>query len=210
MNESDYHSAPQPDRIFPLGDSSIIPNLGPTLGEECDTLQDNLRQVNEVAAGLNEELAGKSKQLKHLSFLIEQARAHLGHMRDSIAVMRKERHKLANAVMAAPMVSQMLSRVTAERDKLRNELNRIHEGRATAEREKAPSDMLFDKRDQQIAELTFELVTLRQQMAELRRNSPPPAPLANELPAAPPAEGKMRANPDRDDFPTQVVFRKSA
>ena len=210
MNEPDYHSAQKPDRILPLGASPLVPNLGPTLGEECETLQDNLRQVNEVAAGLNEELAGKSKQLKHLSFLIEQARAHLGHMRDSIAVMRKERHKLANAVMAAPMVSQMLSRVTAERDKLRNELNRIHESHAPGEPEKAQNEMRFDKRDQQIAELTFELVTLRQQMAEVRRNSPPPAPLAHEPAPASPAGGKKSVGPDRDDFPTQVVFRKSA
>jgi predicted nucleic acid-binding Zn-ribbon protein len=210
MNEPDYHSAPQPDRFLPSGDSPILPNLGSTLGEECDTLQDNLRQVNEVAAGLNEELAGKSKQLKHLSFLIEQARAHLGHMRDSIAVMRKERHKLANTVMAAPMVSQMLSRVTAERDKLRNELNRIREGQTAGEPEQAQRGLRFDERDQQIADLTFELVTLRQQMAEVRRNSPPPAPIANEPTPVPPAEGKMRVGADRDDFPTRVVFRKSA
>jgi hypothetical protein len=210
MNEPDSHSAQQPDQVIPADASPIVPNLGPTLGEECETLHDNLSQANEVAVGLNEELAGKSKQLRHLSFLIEQAKAHLGHMRDSIAVLRKERHKLANAAMGAPVVSQMLSCMTAERDQLRNELNSIHEGRATGESGKAQTEERFDRRDQQIAELIFEVATLRQQMTELRRGSPLPAPIADDHPTAPPAEDTTGTDHERDDFPTQVVFRKSA
>ena len=214
MNEPKPISPQQPAESVIADALPINPTLGPTLGEECETLQENLREVNEVAAGLNEDHAGKSKQLRHLNFLIEQARAHLGHMRDSIATMRKERHKLANTALGAPMVQQMLSRVTAERDKLRNELNRIHDGAAIEESQKARRELRFDERDQQIAELTFEVVTLRQQVAEFRRTNPRPAPVAAGPAPAPPAiapsDDGTNVEIDRDDFPTRVVYRKRA
>ena len=205
MNESNSPSAQKPDDRFVADASPINPSLGAALGDDYDILQDDLRQVNDAAAGLNDELAGKSKQLKHLSFLIEQAKAHLGHMRDSIDAMRKERHKLANTVLGAPVIQQMLSRATAERDQLRGELNRILAGQALDDSQKALKELRFDKRDQQIAELTFELVTLRQQTAEFRRATPPPAPIASQPPPGPPSATTPAKNDKRAEIHLEIV-----
>lgn len=209
MNERNNVSARQPgSELHADHPSPINPNLGASLGEDYDVLQDDLRQVNEAAAGLNEELAGKSKQLRHLSFLIEQAKAHLGHMRDGIIAMRKERHKLANSVQGAPVMEKMLSRVTVERDQLRNELNRVLDGHAVEDARKAQRELRFDKRDQQIAELTFEVVTLRSAVAEFRRQGPRPVSIPNEPvpgPCAAGTPGKERAdvNPEMEIVPTE-------
>ena len=209
MNEPNNVSTQQPERDSQVAEPlPISPNLGASLGENYEILQDDLRQVNEAAAGLNEEVAGKSKQLRHLSFLIEQAKAHLGHMNDGIIAMRKERHKLANSVLGAPVMEKMLSRVTAERDQLRNQLNRILDGHAIEDAQKAQRELRFDKRDYQIAEMTFELTTLRQEVAELRRPKPRPAPVATEPPPVPsavamPAKDDTVANPEMEIVPTE-------
>lgn len=177
MNEPNNVYTQQPEADPHAADASPInPSLGATLGEDYEILQDDLRQADEITAGLNEEVAGKSKQLRHLSFLIEQAKAHLGHMQDGIIAMRKERHKLANTVLGAPVMEKMLSRVTAERDQLRNQLNRLLDGNATEDSQNARKEMRFDKRDYQIAELTVELATLRQAMAESKRAGRRPEP----------------------------------
>ena len=209
MNEPNHVITQQSERDSQAAEPlPINPNLGASLGENYEILQDDLRQVNEVAAGLNEELAGKSKQLRHLSFLIEQAKAHLGHMRDGIIAMRKERHKLANSVQGAPVMEKMLSRVTAERDQLRNELNRILDGHAIEDSQKAQRELRFDKRDYQIAEMTFELTTLRQAAAESRRTGPGPAPVPNEPPADPSAvatsaKDRTCVEPEMEIVPTE-------
>lgn len=210
MNESNSPSAQKPDDRVIADASPINPSLGAALGDDYDILQDDLRQVNDAAAGLNDEVAGKSKQLMHLSFLIEQAKAHLGHMRDSIDAMRKERHKLANTVLGAPVIQQMLSRATAERDQLRGELNRLLEGHAREDSQKAQRELRFDKRDHQIAELTFEVVTLRHLVAEYRRTGVVPAPAPAGKPAAPAAATAVRpekpAEISMEILPTEPVL----
>jgi hypothetical protein len=87
--------------------------------------------------------------------------------------------------------------VTAERDQLRNELKRVLDGRAVEDAQRAQRELRFDKRDYQIAEMTFELTTLRQEVAELRRMNPRPVPNASE-PSATPSPVAVTAQRDRD------------
>ncbi len=151
----------------------VNPNLSARLSEDYDAVQEDLREANELAANLESQLAGKSKEVMHLRFLFEQTKTHLGHMQDGIEAMRRERHKLANEAMRAMGLDIMLKRVAAERDRYKTELEGVLEGLAT---EKAAQPLRFDKRDHQVAELTFELVKLREEVAALRKANAAPAP----------------------------------
>jgi len=183
MNESTDLSAQQPGReSCAAGAAPQNRNLGAALQEDGDAVQNDLRQANELAANLEAQLAGKSKELLHLKFLLSQTKAHFGHLQDSVVAMRKERHKLANDAMRAQGLDIMLARVTAERDRLKNELDGVLEGLAADKAHQAQQALRFDKRDHHIAELTFELMKLRQEVAELRQMHPHPAPAASEPP----------------------------
>jgi septal ring factor EnvC (AmiA/AmiB activator) len=180
MNQPTNPSPQQPDGIPAAADAPLIDrNLSVVLQDDHDAVAEDLRQAKELAATLESQLAGKSKELMHLKFLLEQSKTHLGHMQDGIVAMRKERHKLANTVLRSPVMDLMLARATAERDALRNELNRVL---AELAAEKAPKPLQFDERDHQIAELTVQLATLRQEVVELRRKNARPATVAPEPP----------------------------
>ena len=172
----------------------LNPNLSAALRENYDTVQEDLLQAKEVAENLEMQLAGKSRQMLHLKFLLDQTKSHLGHMQDSVVAMRAERHKLANEAMRAMGLDFMLARVTAERDRLKNELEGILEGLATDNAQKA---LRFDKRDHHIAELTFELMKLRQEVADLRRLNPAPAPV---VPGPPPRPRTLKTSSQDDSW----------
>ncbi len=148
-------------------------SIGVELSENYDVVCEDLRLANELTANLEQQLAGKSKELLHLKFLFEQTKAHMGHLQDGIAAMRKERHKLANDSMRAMGLEIMVKRLTAERDRYKTELESLLENLAA---EKSRQALSFDKRDHQIAELTFELIHARQELEDLRRMNPRPAP----------------------------------
>ncbi len=178
MNQPTNSSPQQPDGKSPAADAQLIDrSLSIALQDDHDAVQEDLRQAKELAATLENQLAGKSKELMHLKFLLEQSRTHLGHMQDGIVAMRKERHTLANKVLRSPVMDTMLARATAERDALRSELNRVL---AELAAERAPKPLQFDERDRQIAELTVQLATLRQEVTELRRRNSRPATPATE------------------------------
>ena len=185
------------------------------MSESYEVLQEDLLKANQLTANLEAELAGKSKEVLHLKFLFEQTKAHMGHMQDSIAAMRKERHKLANDAMRAMGLDIMVARLKAERDRLQNELNGVLEGLANENTQKA---LRFDKRDHQIAELTFEVMNLRQEVADLRRVNPrsaPASPPPRPMPLKTSAEAGMRDDPDAAEMeiiPTERVagFRGKA
>src|SRR5262249_4978607 len=82
------------------------------------------------------------------------------------------RHRLANEAMRAVALDAMLKRMTAERDRLRMELDGVLQGLAD---EAAAKVLRFDERDARIAELTVQVVTLKQELAEARRNSAHPS-----------------------------------
>ena len=179
MNESREPSPQQPDGTPQAGGAVPVPpvqiNLSAALRENHDALQEDLRQANELTADLGAQLAGKSKETLHLKFLFDQTKAHLGHLQDAIVAMRMERHKLANEAMRAKGLGIMLARVTAERDRLKNEVDGLIEGLA---QENAGKGLRFDKRDHYIAELSFELIKLRQEVQDLRKANPAPVPAA--------------------------------
>lgn len=192
MNEPTEASPRQPEeKSHAAAPFPAQRSLTAALVEDGDAVHEDLRLANEVAAQLETRLAGKSKELMHLKFLLEQTKASFGHMQDSVAAMRKERHKLANDAMRAQGLEMMLARVTAElarvtaeRDRGKNELEGILEGLAAEKAEQAHQGLRFDKRDHRIAELTFELMQARQEVAGLRRAIAHPAPAA----AAPPPD----------------------
>ena len=214
MNESTEFSPQQPEgapqAVAIAPNPPVNPNLSTALRENYDAVQEDVRQANELAANLGAQLAGKSKEAMHLKFLFEQTKAHLAHMQDSIVAMRAERHKLSNEAMRAMGLDIMLARVTAERDRLKNELAGILEGLAS---ENAQKPLRFDKRDHRIAELTFEVMNLRQEVEDLRRMNPRPAPAAPEpqqrpRPLKTSAENSMRDEHDSDELeivPTERV-----
>ena len=212
MNESRESSPQQPEGGSQAGGvvptPPFNPDLSTVLRENYDAVQEDLRQANELAASLGAELAGKSKETMHLKFLFEQTKAHLGHMQDGIVAMRAERHRLANEAMRAKGLDIMLALVTAERDRLKNEVEGVIEGLAL---EQAKKGLHFDKRDHHIAELTFELIKLRQEVEELRKMNPPPAPIApprRPMPLKTSAETFVRDEPEADGMeiiPTERV-----
>ena len=156
--------------------------LTAALIEAGDAVQSELRQANQLAESLDAQLAGKSKEVLHLKFVLNQTKTHFGHLQDSVMSLRQERHKLANDSMKAQGLEMMLARVTTERDRLKTELLGVLEKLAIQNAQPAP---IFDKRDQTIAELTFELVKLRQEVADLRRINPSPATAVAKPPTAP-------------------------
>ena len=185
MNESPESNREQPEAGRPtlaaVPASPVNPSLGAAVSQDYEAVQSDLQNANELAAKLESQLAGKSKEALHLRFLFDQTKTHLAHMQDGILAMRKERHKLANEAMRAMGLDIMLKRVMAERDRLKTELDGVLEGIAA---EKTAQPLRFDKRDHQIAELTFELVKLRTEVTELRKNSAPPTPLPTPQPPA--------------------------
>lgn len=212
MNKPANFSQPQPGQASRVADAPVIdPNLSAGLQDDHDAVQEDLRQAKELAASLEGQLAGKSKELLHLKFLLEQSKTHLAHMQDGISAMRKERHKLANAVLRSPVMDALLSRVTKERDALRAELNRVLQSNAAEKAGKAPNTLHFDERDRQIADLTVELVSLRQEMAKSRCANPSPSPRAPESPqrpysTKPPGDHSAPVEPDIEILPSEPAL----
>lgn len=227
MNEPTEASPRQPEEKSHAADPApAARSLSAALIEDGDAVREDLRLANEFAAQLETRLAGKSKELMHLKFLLEQTKASFGHMQDSVAAMRKERHKLANDAMRAQGLEMMLARVTtehdrmaaelarvtAERDRGKNELEGILEGLAAEKAEQAHQGLRFDERDHRIAELTFELMQSRQEVAGLRHAiahtapAPPPNPCAPQ----PPATEETVVPADLEIIPTEWVGVKRA
>jgi hypothetical protein len=148
--------------------AAINPSLSAELQESHDALRNEMMSAKAVASDLESALAGKSKEMLHLKFLLEQSKAHLTHLQDGILAMRKERHKLANEAMRAKGLDIKLAVMTTENNRLKNELEGILDGLA---QEDAQKTLRFDKRDHHIAELTLELMNVRQLLADERRKN---------------------------------------
>ena len=160
--------------------------------ESYETVQEDLRRAREAAANMEKQLVGKSRDMLHLKFLFDQTKAHLAQMQESITQLRNERHQFTNEAMRAQGLEAMLARVTAERDRVKSELDGILHGLAA---ENAGKDLRFDKRDKMIAELTLELMNLKREMDDLRRQDPGPGKAA--APESPPASTAKNAPAER-------------
>jgi hypothetical protein len=172
--------------------ASASPSLGSIVGENCDAVQDDVQQARQVAADLEKQLAGKSREMLHLKYLFDRTKDHLNHLQDNITQLRKERHKLANDAMRAPGLEMMLARVTAERDRLKSELEAVLRGLAT---ENHGKELRFDKRDKMIAELTLDLMKARKEAEDLRRINVRPG--TGNSQAAPPPDPAKAVEPER-------------
>lgn len=210
MNESTDLSTEVPE-VPPQAaapEQPINPSLSVALREGGDAVQDDLRQAKEFATHLEAQLVGKSKELMHLKFLLEQTKNHFGHLQDSVAAMRAERHKLANEAMRAQALDMALARVTAERDRLKTELDGVLAGLAADKAEQERQGLRFDKRDHRIAELTFEVMNLRAEAAELRRTRAIPKSVPQPGPSGTPGD-RIRIDASDSDgielIPTEPV-----
>ncbi len=146
--------------------SSVNPNLSANLSADYEALLNDMQQAKDLAADFQRQLAGKSNEFAQLKQLFEKATADLAHLQGGIVELRAERHRLANESMRATAFQLKLTQITSERDRLRVELEHVRkaldhsaEGVAAAVRE----------RDNQIAALVVELVTVKEALEVARR-----------------------------------------
>jgi septal ring factor EnvC (AmiA/AmiB activator) len=145
----------------------VNPNLSAEIREDCGAIQSDLQEAENLAAIFETQMAAKSKEILHLRRLVDQTRSHLYRLQEGIAAMRKERHKLANEAMCAQGLTLQLSKVTAERDRLKAELDGVLQ--ALVDENAGKSALKFDKRDVQVVELTVQVVNLKRELEEIRK-----------------------------------------
>ena len=144
------HSQPPSPDARPLVD----PRITVSLSADYEALKNDLDQANEFASDLQKELAMNKNEGAHVKHLFEKTRLDLERMQESILALRQERHQLANEVMKARCWETKLKMVTEERDEL---LERATQFQQTVE-----------KRDAQIAELTMQVMLLKNTFREAR------------------------------------------
>lgn len=183
MNAIPEHAVLQPEVAEPPTDElpkpPVNPHLTAELSENYNAIQNDLKKADDLAGDIAEQLAGKAKEVRHLKFLFEQTKAHLGHLQDGIVALRAERHKLANEAQKSRALEFILKGVTEERNRLKHELEGVLAGLAAQNAEKS---LHFDDRDRRIAEMTAEVVNLRREVEELRAKVPKPAPAVPHRP----------------------------
>jgi DNA repair exonuclease SbcCD ATPase subunit len=143
----------------------VDPRLSATLHSNYEALQNDITQVNELAADF-QRLAGKSNDFDLLKQVFEKTREDLEHLHSGIAALRVERHRLANEAMKAEACKTQLASVTGERSRLRIDLEVARRALADMGEEMARS---LRQRDKQIADLTVENALLKQKLAEAQR-----------------------------------------
>lgn len=140
------------------------PSLSATLRAEYDALQNDVQQAHELAAEFQRQLAGKSNEVAEFKHLFEKTKTDLGRLQASITELREERHRLANEAMRATAFERKLADVTADRNRLQNELEFAKQSASTGGSE---SERRLIERDRQIAQLSLQLT-------ELRKTTPSP------------------------------------
>ncbi len=156
----------------------VNPNLSGTLTADYAALENDLVQAQELAADFQRQLAGKSNEHAQLKQIFEKTQADLAHLQEGIVELRAERHRLANEAMRATAFQAKLAKVTAERDRLRVDIEVMRHALDTKFEEMTRT--LYD-RDRHIAELVVEMVGLRQALEEARNgNRARPAAAAEE------------------------------
>jgi chromosome segregation ATPase len=159
----------------------VNPSLTGSLAADHAALENDLVQAQELAADFQRQLAGKSNEYAQLKQILEKTQTDLNHLQAGIVELRSERHGLANEAMRAAGFEAKLTKVTAERDRLRNDLELVQQAMG-----KKIDELTFElrDRDRRIAELVIELVVLRQNLEDAQ-NGIPVSPLYQTAPAAP-------------------------
>ena len=128
----------------------VDPRITKSLGADLEALKNDLEQATDFAGELQNELAMNKNDAAHFKQLFQKTSEDLARMNESILALRRERHEFANEVMIARGQLAKWQRVADERD----------EALATVQ-----------KRDTQVAELTMQIVLLKnsfRQMQETR------------------------------------------
>jgi septal ring factor EnvC (AmiA/AmiB activator) len=144
----------------------VNPNLSANLAADYEALQNDMQQAKELAADFQRQLAGKSNEFAQLKQLFEKTSADLAQLQSGIVELRAERHRLANESMRATAFQLKLSQVTAERDRLRVDLEHV---RKALDQSAGGVTAAVKERDNQIAALVVELVTVKEALESARR-----------------------------------------
>jgi len=162
------------------------PNLSSNLRSEYEALLNDVEQANELASELQRQLSGKSNEVAEFKKLFEKTQTDLGQLQASIAELRQERHRLANEAMRAVAFERKLADVTAERNRLKTELDIMRKGLTSSAED---SERRLRERDAQITRLSLEVDTMREKL----RGGAAGAPRATGKPVSNPAVRKTLA-----------------
>ena len=193
MTESPEPSDQPPGTPAP-SPGMVNPKTTPNLLADYEALMNDLQQANGLAADFQRQLAGKSNECAQFKQVFEKTCKDLAHLQTSIAALREERHRLANEAMMVTALKLKYNKVAAERDAMRLELEAARStGEETARALRA--------RDQQVAELTLKVVTLKEVLVEAQQRTDaaaPPRPAARAPKTASGARADYHEN-SRDD-----------
>ncbi|HSI14446.1 MAG TPA: hypothetical protein VK961_20515 [Chthoniobacter sp.] len=216
MHQPEQNAPPgatQPIGLSSTSDRLVNPNLSGSLAADHEALQNDLVQAQDLAADFQRQLAGKSNEYAQLKQILEKTQKDLEHFQAGIVELRAERHRLANEAMRATAFEAKFMKVTAERDRLKVELEVV---RSALDRTGDDMTMQLRDRDRHIAELVVEMVGLRQALEEARKgNGAPVVSTPAPLVAAPPpvARTPVQAAPSvlppltEADMPDVVIVR---
>ena len=153
------------------------PTLSATLRAEYEALQNDVQQAHELAADFQRQLAGKSNEVAEFKRIFEKTQTDLARLQASITELREERHRLANEAMRAMAFEHKLANVTADRNRLQNELEIAKQAASNGGPE---SERRLLERDQQIAQLSLQLTELRKANSSPLAPAPVPSPRGND------------------------------
>jgi chromosome segregation ATPase len=170
--ESPAASALPPGEPSPKG--LVNPKLTGTLAADHAALQNDLVQAQELAQDFQRQLAGKSNEHAQLKQILEKTQTDLAHLQGGIEELRAERHRLANEAMRATAFEFKLEKMSAERDRLRADIEVVRQAMGSKIDEMV---IQLRDRDRRVAELVIETVALRRAVDEARAGAAP-APAA--------------------------------
>ena len=124
--------------------------LGPSVAADLEALRNDMEQAREMASDYQRQLAGKSNDFADLKCIFEKTSQDLEHLRTGIAQLREERHQLANDAMRAMALDLKVKRITADRDRLQEELGALKDQHAR-------------ETDERVVQLTAEVERLRRE-----------------------------------------------
>ena len=150
VDPTDDSPKPSPPASNPL----VNPNISRSLGADYEALKNDLEQANEFAGELQNEVAANKNEVAHFRQLFAKTRDDLDRLQESIVALRTERHSLANEVMRARGAEHKLKVVSGERDCLAKTIEKMQQREEDAL-------ALVQKRDAQVAELTMQIMLLK-------------------------------------------------
>ena len=186
MTESPEPSDQPPGTPVP-SPGMVNPKTTPNLLADYEALMNDLQQANGLAADFQRQLAWKSNECAQFKQIFEKTCKDLAHLQTSIAALREERHRLANEAMMVTALKLKFNKVAAERDTMRLELEAA---RGTGEE----TARALRTRDQQVAELTLKVVTLKEVLVEAQQRTDSSAPLRSA------ARAPMTASMERPGY----------